>query len=333
MVRAYNNQNQSAFSNVIHIKGTEAPGYFVITKVEEGDTILSIAQRYNVSVNDILRDNPSLADVTSLTAGTELIIHIGASASSSIPSAGAKVLMSLNQASAKKGLVSGGAPALTVSGQGCNATLAIGDHSDGQDGFNIYRLNPGAMSFSKVASLPAHEGNETLSHQDSNLYGLYSYYVAAFDADGEAASNLVSLNIIDTNCAGAPTTLKDLGFLTLGYEEYYLYVSVNGGDWRRFPADDFTYLKKSQGLDFAQIASSLAPNVVGDISMRGEVWTVVNGTATLLGSFEKSFKTNQPPASVEPFSFYPSLERTCIANGCSWVNIPGTVPIFECRNP
>lgn len=26
-------------------------------------------------------------------------------------------------------------------------------------------------------------------------------------------------------------------------------------------------------------------------------------------------------------------ERTCIANGCSWVNIPGTVPIFECRNP
>lgn len=26
-------------------------------------------------------------------------------------------------------------------------------------------------------------------------------------------------------------------------------------------------------------------------------------------------------------------ERTCIANGCNWVNIPGTVPIFECRNP
>jgi len=26
-------------------------------------------------------------------------------------------------------------------------------------------------------------------------------------------------------------------------------------------------------------------------------------------------------------------ERMCIANGCSWVNIPGTVPIYECRNP
>lgn len=26
-------------------------------------------------------------------------------------------------------------------------------------------------------------------------------------------------------------------------------------------------------------------------------------------------------------------ERMCIANGCNWVNIPGTVPIYECRNP
>lgn len=307
MVRAYNDQNQTAFSNVVYIKGVEDPGYFIMAIVDEGDTILSIAQRYNVSMDDILRDNPSLAGMTSLTAGTELVIHIGASVGSSIPSAGAKVLMSLNQALAKKGLVSGGAPTLTVSGQGCNATLVIGDHSDGEDGFNIYRLNPGAMSFSKLASLPAHEGNETLSHQDSNLYGLYSYYVAAFDADGEAASNLVSLNIVDSNCAGEPTTVNDLGLLTLGVEDYYLYVSINNEDWRRFPAGDFTYLKKSQGLDFAQVASSLAPNLVGDIWMRGEVWGVVNGAATLLGTFERSFKANQPPASLEPFGFYLSL--------------------------
>lgn len=26
-------------------------------------------------------------------------------------------------------------------------------------------------------------------------------------------------------------------------------------------------------------------------------------------------------------------ERTCTANGCNWVNIPGMVPIYECRNP
>jgi hypothetical protein len=26
-------------------------------------------------------------------------------------------------------------------------------------------------------------------------------------------------------------------------------------------------------------------------------------------------------------------ERTCTANSCSWVSIPGTVPVYECRNP
>jgi hypothetical protein len=28
-----------------------------------------------------------------------------------------------------------------------------------------------------------------------------------------------------------------------------------------------------------------------------------------------------------------SDERTCAANGCNWVSIPGTVPQYECRNP
>lgn len=300
MVRAYNGQNQTAFSNMVHIKGVEDTGYFVITKVEEGDTILSIAQRYNVTVDDILRDNPSLADATALQAGTELTIHIAAAASSSIPSTGAKVLMNLKQALVKSDIVSGDAPTLTVSGKGCTATLAIGDHSDGEDGFNVYRLTPGAMFFSKLTGLPAHEGTTILTYQDENLYGLYHYYVTAFDEGGESASNLVSLKITDANCAGEPTTIDDLASIPAGVEDYYLYLTVNNGDWRRFPADDFTYLKKSQGLDFGAVAKALLPNFVGGISMKGEVWGMVNGTATMLGVFEKSFKANQPPASFEP---------------------------------
>lgn len=39
--------------------------------------------------------------------------------------------------------------------------------------------------------------------------------------------------------------------------------------------------------------------------------------------------TTAPPSSCSSYTD----ERTCIANGCSWVNIPGTVPIFECRAP
>ena len=301
MVRAYDDQNQTAFSNAIHIKGVEDTGFVVLAKAEEGETVASIAERYNVSMEDVRRENPSLAD-SILFAGQEVFIPIGAPAVASVPSAGVKVLMQFSQWTANRGASPQEAPTppnLTVTGQGCAAALSISDESDNEQGFNIYRLNPGAMSFSKLTSLPAHEGNEALSYQDSNLFGLYSYYVAAFDAAGEAASNLVSLNIVDSNCAGEPTTINDLGFLTASVEDYYLYVSVNDGDWRRFPADDFIYLKKSQGLDIGAVAQSLAPNFVGDISMSGEVWGLLNGRAILLGVFEKSFKANQPPASSE----------------------------------
>lgn len=298
MVRAYNDQNQTAFSNAVHIKGVEDTGFSVLVKAEEGETMASIAARYNVSMEDVIRENPNLT-ASILSAGEEVFIPVGAPAVASVPSAGAKVLMQLSQWSANHGGSPQDEPTLAVTGQGCAATLSIQDTSDNEQGFNVYRLNPGAISFMKLTSLPAHEGNETLSYQDSNLFGLYSYYVAAFDVEGESASNLASLNIVDSNCAGEPTTVNDLGFLTAGVEDYYLYVSINEGDWQRFPADDFTYLKKSQGLDFGAVAKSLAPNFVGDISMQGEVWGIVNGMATLLGTFEKSFKANQPPASFD----------------------------------
>lgn len=321
MVRAYNDQGQTAFSNVVSLIGIEDPGFILIAKAEDGDTASGIAEKYNISLDQVLMDNPGLTEAASLSAGEEVFIPVGAPAIASVPSATAKVLMKLNQWSADK--VQGDfipqatlpAPALTVSGQGCNATLAISDFADNEKGFNIYRLNPGAFSFSKLTTLPAHDGSEVFAHQESNLYGLYHYYVAAFDDSGEAVSNLVSLNITDSNCAGEPTTIDDLASIPSGVEDYYLYVSINNGKWRRFPADDFTYLKKSQGMDFGQLASSLAPNFVGDISMRGEAWGMVNGTATLLGTFEKSFNAEQAPAVAEPSSLYNSMQTILEVRG------------------
>ena len=309
MVRAYNDQNQAAMSNVIHIEGIEDPGYVLIVTAEEGDTMTGIAERYKVSLDDILRENPSLTESASFSDGEDVFVRIGAPAAVIDPSATAKVLMKLNQWSLNRTQsdfvpqAAPSAPALTVSGQGCNATLNISDYAVNELGFNIYRLDSGAMSFSKVMSLPSHEDVAPLSYADSNLYGLYHYYVTAFDGNGEAASNLVSLKITDSNCAGESTPIESLALVPMSVDSYYLYLSINKGNWRRFPADDFTYLKRSDNIDFGQVANALLPNFVGDISMKGEVWTVVNGTATRLGAFEKSFKAKQAPASLEPFAF------------------------------
>ena len=321
MVRAYNDQNQTAFSNVIHIKGIEDPGYILAAKAEEGDTVSGIAEKYNVPLAEVLVDNPGLTGIASLSAGEEVFVHIGTPVTASAPSTTARALMSLNQWSlgSQRDLLSPqvapSAPSLAVSGQGCAATLAVSDLSENEMGFNIYRLNPGAISFSKLTTLPAHAGSGILTHQDSTLYGLYHYYVAAFDDSDESASNLVSLSITDPNCAGEPATVESLTSIPSGVEAYYLYASVNKGNWRRFPADEFTYLKKSDGIDFNQVASSLAPNLAGNISMRGEVWGMVNGTAILLGNFDKTFKAAQPPAVLEPSSLYHSMQTILEVRG------------------
>lgn len=308
MVRAFNDRDESAFSNVIHVKGVEDPGFRLVVTTEPGDTVDRIAERYGISVDDVLAWNSSLVGIAPLPPGTELFIHIGSPTTSYAPSIAAKVLMKLNQWSLDRTTSAAlTAPTLAVSGGGCTATLRISDLAANEKGFNLYRLNPGAMGFSKLASLPAHEGNDVITYQDENLLGMYHYYVSAYDDSNGSPSNLVSLNVADSTCASTPTTIDDLALIPMSVEQYYLYVSINSGAWRRFPADEFTYLKRSDNLDFGQVAGGLAPGFAGDISMKGEVWGLVNEGATLLGTFDKSFKKNQAPASLDASAFYPAL--------------------------
>jgi len=321
MVRAHNDQGQTAFSNVIGLKGIEDPGFVLIASAEEGDSASVIAEKYSASVDQILLDNPELSDGASLAAGEEIFVYVGAPQTGSISAMAANISMRVNEwfANGQSGLFQAqaapSAPTLEISGQGCSAILSISDHSTNEKGFQIYRLNPGSLSFSNIETLPAHDGPDAMIRADPNLFGLYHYYVSAFDDLGEEGSNLVSLNIAAANCAGTPTTIDDLASIPAGVDQYYLYVSINNGNWRRFPAQDFSYLKKSEGIEFGQVVSTLAPNLVGDISMRGEVWGMVNGAAILLGTFEKSFKAAQAPAAFDASAVHNSMQTVLEVRG------------------
>ena len=306
MVRAYNDQNQAAVSNILNLEGIDNPGFVLLTSAEEGDTAALLAQRYGLTLDEVLNENPVLTAETVLSAGDEVRIQIPSTTTSSIPTFGGKVLASVNQwaANGRSGFSSPPeaplAPLLSVTGKGCDAVMSITDQADDEKGFQIYRLAPGGLSFSALAPLPAHKGGEPISFTDQGLYGLYHYYVSAYDDAGETASNLVSLKITDTNCAGTPTTIDSLASLPAGVEQYYLYLSIANKDWQRLPAQEFTYLNRSQNLDFNQIFPSLLPLQVGSTNIHGEVWGMVNGTANLLGTFEKKFDPKQPPSLQMP---------------------------------
>jgi hypothetical protein len=176
------------------------------------------------------------------------------------------------------------------------------------------------------------DGVDPIQYTDSGLYGLYQYYVSSFDSVSESAGNLASVSIIGPSCAGEAITITDLASIPAGVEQYYLYVSFNNGKSQRFPAQEFTYIKKSQNIDFGQVASSLAPQLAGSFTMRGEVWGMVGGNATLLGNFEKTFKsTTTAPSAFNPSSldnlFTTSMEARGVpilgTNKYNWVKTMG----------
>ncbi|MBM3151971.1 MAG: LysM peptidoglycan-binding domain-containing protein, partial [Chloroflexi bacterium] len=201
VARAYNDQGQAVFSNVLKIDGIEDPGYILITQAEEGDTPASISERYHISPEELALDNPGLSGTAALTAGETVIVHIRPPEAASTPSIHARILMKMNTwpASGQQmitGSASGSAaPGLSILQQGCNALLDIADQSTDEGGFHIYRLKPGSLLFSQLATLPAHEGVGPVYHTDPGLYGLYHYYVSSFNGSGETAGNLVSIQI------------------------------------------------------------------------------------------------------------------------------------------
>lgn len=308
LVRAYDEQNRSGISNVVHIKGIQDPGMVLITRAGEKETLSDMAQRYDVSPDLLSKVNGDIHPTEILVSGTEVFIPMAEMTLTSSPPAGGKSFLKLSSwlKNFKSGLILGHgavlAPSLSLIGGNCAAELKIGDQSEDEQGFNIYRLDPGDISFKKIATLPANQGNTVQTYQDVNLYGAYQYYVEVFNGSAFALSDLASISVIDADCVGTQVKIDSLAFIPVSVEEYYLYIMVNGGDWRRFPADEFTYLKRSDNLDFNQIVPKLVPGMVGKITLKGEVWGLLGETATLLGSFEKIFDPQPAPAIISPNS-------------------------------
>jgi hypothetical protein len=95
MVRAFNNEGGTAFSNIINITGIEDPGFLLITKAEEGDTLQSIAEEHGVTVGELLAQNPNLNADSALSPSDEISIHISPTQSTSIPLNSSKVALQI----------------------------------------------------------------------------------------------------------------------------------------------------------------------------------------------------------------------------------------------
>ena len=133
------------------------------------------------------------------------------------------------------------APELVAAAKQCSAILQIHDLSNNEEGFVVYRQTINSRAWTKVATLSSQSDVEWISFQDEGIYGAVTYYVTAFNVNGEAASNLTLVNIDPQGCDGGESEISATQVdLTLqvpdtGAEKVYCYKSTDGVHWTRWP--------------------------------------------------------------------------------------------------
>jgi LysM repeat protein len=333
-VRAYTAAEKPGQSNVVNIISIEDPGFVVLFEVEAGDSLETIAQTYEVTVDQILEANPDLNGNEELQPGQLIRVPVGIPELTQkpdplnslvrrdfsfsngwqlinfSPNLGVKRLDPVNQA----------VPALSVSVQGCDVTLNLSDPSANVTGYLIYRLNQGGQSFVKIASLP-NNSSGTLTYQDAGLAaGQYQYYISAytsglFAALSETPSNIVAANITPESCPGKETTIEELLPAAKNIKQIYLYMTVNDKDWMRFPQGQFNFMGPDQQINFGEMLGMLALTSQSDLTLQGEGWGWDNGKLVHLGNFKKTIPAAINLASQAPSNMAQFLQTELRARG------------------
>ena len=152
------------------------------------------------------------------------------------------------------------APELAVRPMGCGANLLIHDLSDNEEGFVIYRQMANSPTWSELTSLSSQSKFEWIEFSDEGVVGPATYYVSAFNSQGEVASNLAAVAIDPADCpselvgAFAESITMSLKLDDAGAEKVYCYQSRDGVNWERWPTVGFLSPDEEGNLPVGPVA-------------------------------------------------------------------------------
>ncbi len=348
VVRAVDDQGLVYNSNVVRVIGVinQHAGFDMLYTAKNGDTIASVAASFGIDTKELSDANAPLDANGPLPDGTKLKVPISIPPITAPPGgqgnppppnpSGPVQPPSPNKVNKFVFWVSQflqptapAAPALALGASSCSLNVIIADHSQNELGFNIYRLDPNAQGFKKIATL-GENGNASIPIQyvDPDLYGAFSYYVSAFNAGGESPSNIVTGNITEADCqtpfwagsqAGAPPPGSPITDQTqfpapAKYDKAYYYLSIDNGPRQRVPADPNQFLPLNAGrfdvgeqMKALTLAKGSAP-----LKVDFDAWGWNGGTLVHIGDFKDVILT-QPNSPI--FSL-PGLVQVCSNPPC-----------------
>lgn len=196
------------------------------------------------------------------------------------------------------------APELVASPKGCTTELLIHDLSDNEEGFLVYKEDSYSPNWVQVVALNGNSQSDWISFTDGGLPGTVSYYVSAFNSQGEADSNLASVEIDPADCPQVLNTLPGYTleinklFPEVEAEKSYCYLTTDGVIWSRWPASGFFPMHDEGYVVGGPVINVLDPEFQGkDITPRSgvdmECWGWNGGVLVKLGNIfaKESFPT------------------------------------------
>lgn len=322
VVRATDTHGNVANSNVVRVNGltTALPGLQVLYLAQTGDTLQTIADKYGVPVDQVKGANPKINADATIPPGNPVKVPVEfPQPAPGIPaSQTAAATPGPSQAASPNPpnkLVFWGsqflysqppaAPDLALAVNGCSIQLLITSHASEALGFNIYRLDPNAPVFKKIASIgPEPNTASPIQYTDNALYGNFSYYVSAFNGQGESPSNVATAGVSVADCltpfwsgsqADQPPPASPLPIQAAlpkpaPYDNAYYYLSINGGPHTRVPADPAQFLPLAGGIfdvsvELKNIGVAQGP---GPLAVDLDAWGWRGGTLIHIGDFKRT---------------------------------------------
>ncbi|MBX3049803.1 MAG: hypothetical protein KF885_11600 [Anaerolineales bacterium] len=299
-VKAVDFQGKSAVSHVVHIRVLPTAGADLLVTTEGNDSFESLAEEYDLAPQEIALANPGLPPTGQLPAGEPVRLPVPGLEVPAVQPAPAARLNTAGSQPALPGepnrylhffgsLLSNfvptplpAAPSLQGDVVNCSIRLLINDSSTNENGFLVYRLGPDAGSFSQVASLQPKLQTGSLAYVEEASAGIYQYYVSAFNTSGESIGNSIQVSVPEecTRNAAVGRLSNLLGKDTSGFDNTYVYLSVNGGEWIRWPHNSNAFLEPDPMIDLGQFAGGQEPSLV-----LGEAWGWRDGKLHFLGLF------------------------------------------------
>lgn len=308
-VRARSESGTVATSNIVRIHASPAAGFRIIHTVKQGETWESIAKLCTTSIEAIASQNPLLdpkeslppglemwipcdpifASAPAAEAGTPSLSDAGAAAQSPWSAADVPVWISQNLSPA--GTLPA-TPVLKAGLDGCTVSLLVQDASKDEQGFLVYRA--GATNFEQIAQLGSNQGGSFTFDDNLQVSGPLQYYVAAFNAAGEAQSNIVSVQATGGSCGPVsnPNVAFADGILSVGsgLDLAYAYASLDKSPWQRVPEGEEFFQPAGGRVDLTGYMEPLLAAKPGTRAADLEVWGWRGGVIENLGLLHITFE-------------------------------------------